>query len=330
MATSNSNNKDILQKYSAKFQSLRRAPGPEQPRPHKPVMLLAVLSLADNGQLLNNMIFYAEELLELFKRYFDVVRLPTDQCTPLNPFFRMKSEGFWQLHAVRGQEAIVAAMRDPGGVGFLMANVAYASLDNDLFNLISQPATREALRIAIIEQYFDKHKAALLALCGEESSIGKVREEWRDCEYQVGRADAGDISKPVRSAVFARTVRKAYDYRCAACGIRFRYENVTLIDAAHLIPFNKTPDNSPQNGLALCKNHHWLMDCNMLAPGPGIRNNYNKPQWYIRDGLDDRIEGQRELIELNKRKLILPNDSRLHPKAEALDCRMEMLKEACL
>jgi putative restriction endonuclease len=241
----------------------------------------------------------------------------------------MKSEGFWHLHAVPGQEAVVEAMRVPNGVGFLMANVAYVSLDNDLFGLISQPASREILRLAIIDRYFSKQRKAIFDLCSEERSIGKIRKEWRDSEYRVGRGDTGDVPQNVRSAAFARTVRSAYDYTCAACGIRFRYENVTLIDAAHLIPFSEMPDNSPQNGLALCKNHHWLMDCNMLAPGPGRGNNYKKPCWHVNKGLDDRISEQRELLKLNKRPLLLPNDNRLWPKPEALDCRMEMLLEAC-
>ena len=50
-------------------------------------MLLAVLALADNGQLVENKIVYGPELLELFKRFFTIVRGATDQCTPWNPFF---------------------------------------------------------------------------------------------------------------------------------------------------------------------------------------------------------------------------------------------------
>ena len=40
-------------------------------------------------------------------------------------------------------------------------------------------------------------------------------------------------------------------YRCAACGLRFLYDEITIIDAAHLIPFSETHDDSPQNGMAL-------------------------------------------------------------------------------
>jgi predicted restriction endonuclease len=54
-----------LAHYIQKSQSLRRDKYQERPRPHKPIMLLAVLSLADSNSLLKNHIVYDSELLEL-------------------------------------------------------------------------------------------------------------------------------------------------------------------------------------------------------------------------------------------------------------------------
>ena len=321
--------KSVLDEYCERFQSLHTDQHQGRPRPHKAVMLLAVLSLADNGQLVKNEITYSPELLELFKRFFAIVRGPTDQCTPWNPFFYMKSEMFWHLHPQPGQEAALAAMRNPGGVGMLMANVAHASLDDELFGYITQPALREALRQAIVDRYFSEHRRELLALCGEERDIGRVREDWRGREYAVDRGEVSGASERSRSAAFARTVREAYDYRCAACGIRFLYNDITVIDAAHLIPFRETQDNSPQNGMALCKNHHWLMDSHLMSPGPGPRGDYSRPRWHVCKDLNERIEGQREVLDLKGKTVILPDDVRLLPKREALDRRMEMLAEAC-
>jgi len=194
--------------------------------------------------------------------------------------------------------------------------------------VILQAAARETLRISIIDRYFSAHRRALLVLCGEERDIGRVRDAWAQEGYQVGTGESEGVSENVRSAAFARTVRQAYDYRCAACGIRFLYDDVTVIDAAHLVPFRETHDDSPQNGIALCKNHHWLMDCLLIAPGPGGRRDYARPRWHVRSGLDDRIEGQRELLALRDRQVILPSDARLCPKPESLDRRMQLLREA--
>jgi putative restriction endonuclease len=319
---------NLLQEYCGRFESLHCYQHEGRPRPHKAVMLLAVLSLADNGQLVENRIVYGPELLELFKRFFAVVRGPTDQCTPYNPFFFLRREEFWHLHPQPKQESALGVMRNPGGAGMLMTTVAYASLDEELFRLVAQAVSRETLRMAIVDRYFSAQRKELLALCGEERDIGRVRETWREDGYQVGRGEANGAPEIVRNAAFARTVRQAYDYRCAACGIRFLFEDITIIDAAHLIPFNETHDDSPQNGISLCKNH-WLMDCRLMSPGPGQAGDYNNPIWHIKKGLNSRIEGQREVLALRNELVILPADVRLRPKKEALDRRMELLAEAC-
>jgi putative restriction endonuclease len=220
-------------------------------------------------------------------------------------------------------------MKAPHSAAMLASVVAFASLDVNLFALVAQPASRVDLRMAIIDRYFSGQRADLLALCGEERDIGRVREIWLAQEYQVGRGEANGAPENVRNAAFARTVRKAYDFRCAACGIRFLYGDLSIIDAAHLIPFHETGDDSPQNGLSLCKNHHWLMDCHLMSPGPDLSGNYDKPVWHVHQGLSNRIEGQKELVALRNELVILPEDRRLWPKKEALDRRMELLTEAC-
>ena len=116
----------------------------------------------------------------------------------------------------------------------------------------------------------------------------------------------------MRDTAFSRVVRRAYDYRCAACGLRVILEGgLYIVDAAHLIPFAETHDDDPRNGIALCKNHHWAMDRNLIGPGTDRR-------WHITSSLDDRLEGQRELINLKGRSILLPHDPRYYPKDTAL------------
>jgi putative restriction endonuclease len=55
-------------------------------RPHKPVMLLAVLDLFAQGTIKENRITFSPELLEQFAEYFEAVRVEGDQPTPINPF----------------------------------------------------------------------------------------------------------------------------------------------------------------------------------------------------------------------------------------------------
>ncbi len=107
---------------------------------------------------------------------------------------------------------------------------------------------------------------------------------------------------------------------------RSLFDDVDLIDAAHLIPFNISKDDRPQNGIALCKNHHWLMDHGVIAPGPGRGRDYQHPIWHVRPGLDDRFEEHRPVLELKNKTVILPAQPRYAPTKEAIDWRVGHLR----
>jgi putative restriction endonuclease len=90
------------------------------------------------------------------------------------------------------------------------------------------------------------------------------------------------------------------------------------VDAAHLVPFAETHDDDPRNGMALCKNHHWAMDRFLIAPGGDM-------VWHVSKLLDDRLEGQQDLLRLRGRSILLPTDDRYHPRKESLQWRTERL-----
>lgn len=307
-------NESAIEEYSQRFGSLSVSREGPRLRPHKPAMLLAVLSLADNGGLTENRIVPDPELVELFRRYFFVTRAGNDRCTPENPFYYLKSEGFWHLHAPDGSQQLIEAPTAPSSWASIMTRVGYASLDEELFSLMETPVGREALRETLITTYFPARGHELRGIVAQEQEIGAVRNEWdrKARSQEKERSDA-------RDAAFARTVKRAYDYRCAACGIRFIYEDTTVIDAAHLMPWSISHDDRPQNGMALCKNHHWVMDQHLLAPGPDLK-------WHVSRVLDRRIEGQTELLELNGKRIILPAEERMKPDPVALEWRESQLR----
>lgn len=73
--------------------------------------------------------------------------------------------------------------------------------------------------------------------------------------------------------------------------------------------------------MALCKNHHWAMDRYLIAPGIDR-------VWHVTSSLDDRLEGQRDLIRLDGRSVLLPHEPRYHPKDAALRWRERQLAHA--
>jgi putative restriction endonuclease len=64
-----------------------------------------------------------------------------------------------------------------------------------------------------------------------------------------------------REARFRLSVVSAYDYSCALTGYRLMTISAgSIIDAAHIHQFADSRNNDVRNGIALCKNAHWMFD----------------------------------------------------------------------
>lgn len=69
------------------------------------------------------------------------------------------------------------------------------------------------------------------------------------------------VKKPYRKQdKFRKEVLKAYDNRCAVCGIR----EPKILRAAHIVPVAKGGSDEVQNGICLCTNHEIAFDSNLL------------------------------------------------------------------
>ena len=182
----------------------------------------------------------------------------------------------------------------------------FAALPTGVARLLSDHMARGALRDAIIARYFPTAREALR----------------RPSAAPLLAADAGaDQSKPGRSAAFRRKVVEVYDHQCAACGLRLRPGDipVSLVDAAHIVPFSRSGDDHPRNGMALCKNHHWAMDQRLIAPTPaGV--------WRSSPALvPRRSSGEADLARLDGKRLLPPREPAYRPRPEALAWRLERL-----
>ena len=96
------------------------------------------------------------------------------------------------------------------------------------------------------------------------------------------------------------------------------------MEAAHLIPYSESRNDMPTNGVALCPNHHWAMDRHLIAPCPDRK----RPAgiWRVNmKRLDDRIEGQRDLVALAEKDVIPPAEKKYYPAPDGLRWREEHL-----
>lgn len=295
---------------------LRRDKSGSHERPHKPALLLSIIDLVDRGVITRNEVPLSDELVKTFKRYFAVVSRENDQPTIQNPYFHLCGDKFWQLVPVAGESAIYKTGATSGAprVAELRRRVAYGTFDDGMWQLLSEPVARHQLREALIARYFpdNRDQLAALVVANQSTTALTLREEM----------------PPGRDGAFRRTILEIYDYRCAACGVRVILDQaISLVEAAHLIPFNVSHNDKPTNGMALCPNHHWAMDRHLIAPVPNSKKRAGI--WRVNEErLDDRIEGQRELVSIAGKSVIPPGEEKFYPALESLRWREKHLVTA--
>lgn len=214
------------------------------PAPHKPLLLLTVLEMAESGVLLEPRLQLSGELSFRFLALWPIVAARRNQAPEIwLPFFHLKTSGIWlplDAHGVPTDErrrAVVARI-DPG-----------------FFECLFDPGFRDRLRVLLIDRYFADpgERTALAEFAGVPlDQVGEVNDA-------VVRYESAH--RLVREVKFRLTVVPAYDYTCALTGYRLVTAQAgSIVDAAHIHPFSKSRNNDPRNGLALSKNAHWAFD----------------------------------------------------------------------
>lgn len=310
---------ESLKLLEGKLQGMRRFVVQGRPKPHKPLMLLAVLDLFDEGVFQENRIPYGPALVERFGEYFRIVEQEGDWCQPSQPFFHLRSAEFWKHQPIAGREAQYASLKRPGGGSKrILDNIEYAYLDDDAFSVISTPKGRQSLRQFILRTFFSPEEEKKLEIViQEQAKITQYEAILEDSDSIVEEARLPDTF--TRTAAFGRMIRRIYDHQCAMCGLRIIMPSgTTPIDAAHLIPWSETHDDSPTNGIALCKLHHWALDAGLAAPTLDLK-------WIVSPWLDRRRNSERELTRFHRSAILLPRDAEYYPKHEAIVWRLNRL-----
>lgn len=266
-------------------------------------MVLAALDAISAGVATPERIEWSAWLRDRFKGYFDVVHGANDSCTPENPFYYLKSDGFWE--PMRVGAAGPSQLEAPPKAGDADSGTVYARFIPDWTLLVAEKISRSSIREAIIARYFPWCRERLGSLIGE------------------GEVAATEIAPAAgRSAAFRRQVLEVYDFQCCACGLRILIpeREITFVDAAHIVPFATSRNDHPTNGMALCKNHHWAMDQGLISPD-------STRVWRVSLDLEPRrSKGEEELAGLGGRRMLLPSESAYAPDIRALEWRHSRLK----
>ena len=304
---------NILQKYVHKFKNLRvdRAHGAA---PNKPVLLLAIIELIEQRQIRENKVPPSPSLFEIFMKYWLIV---TDRRPNLSlPFFHLKSEGFWHHHANAGYETALRVTTQIKTVSRLREIIAHASLDGELFTLLTIPHDREVLRQTLIHTYLPEHEQAIERLLSETEQISVYREELlRRVEHTFSTQnpiESVQAEEPIRTAGFRQAIMQIYDYTCVVCQLYvLTLDGESVTEAAHIIPFNISGNNDVRNGISLCQLHHWSFDRGLIS----VDRNYKV---IVSNLMLEHGPTEWLLTNLRGRLIRLPDHDELYPAQEAL------------
>lgn len=256
---------DALTYYLNKIQKLRIDRASGKPAPHKPLLLLTVIDLIEQGAIQKNRIVPSPQLVESFLKYWNL--LSNESARVYLPFFHLRSSRFWHLYPKLEQENLLATIHQFKSMSQLASVVSHASLDEDLFVLLLKPDTREVIRQAIIETYFPEQTEIIRGVISETQQVNTLENLLLQHAEEARKIDEKIIPKtPQRSAAFRGVIMKLYDYTCSVCRFRIiTLDGASVVDAAHIIPFTISHDDGIGNGFALCKLHHWAFDNGLIS-----------------------------------------------------------------
>ena len=122
-----------------------------------------------------------------------------------------------------------------------------------------------------------------------------------------------------RDSKFRDRIMTAYDGSCCICG-----RQLDMVQAAHIIPHaHPEGDDSVNNGLALCVEHHYLYDSALLLLGPGRKLFFNEERAEFLEQIGQG-EGVDEVRSKHDKEYSVPEGSEDQPSDENLEKGLEI------
>lgn len=281
--------------------------------PHKPILLLSAIELISQGYVRRNQIPLSPELIATFLKLWSQLGSASHHADIGLPFFHLRSEGFWHHKAKSGFEAVVGSSVKIRTLSAIRESIQYAYFDDELFELLQHPASRRDLVDVLVTAWFSEKTQQIEALL-QVDALQEFQERLRTgggCVYQP--QDLADEEQAiVRDAAFRRVIVSVYEHRCAFCGLQIISSlNQNIVDGAHIKPFSQFYDDRLDNGLSLCKNHHWAFDRGWFA----IADDYSI---LVSSGLKEDSPNGKPMSAFKQESIWLPPQSQYLPRLEAI------------
>lgn len=263
--------------------------------PHKPLLLLVVLEMIENGDLQSPILKLTPELAFRFSQFGTIVAHRRTQRMDIRlPFYHLASDGVWSAFTKDGTESL-----DPKATQFVKINEEFYSL--------SQSAEfRSMARGVLIRSYFESTEQVALASLVNLSIADLDNTSSTVCESESSYQSGRDVR-------FRLDIVAAYNYTCALTGYRVTtIDGASIIDAAHIHQFSESRNNDPKNGIALCKNAHWMFDQGLWSLDDDYR------VIVAHSAFDEVSRDQKSLRDFHGFQIALPSNTKLWPDPQHL------------
>ena len=197
-------------------------------------------------------------------------------------------------------------------------------IDEELKNLIVNQVDSNLLIEFLLEKYFPETKNNF----SNNNYFYEIKSQILNeslSEYQQkillikSKIDSEEFQEEIyiRSNIFKKEVPKIYNYTCCISGLRIDViDNISVIDACHIIPFSVGYNDSITNGIALCPNLHRAFDRGLITINERfqviVNNNFSEP-----------TNSPYSIKQFDKQFINLPNDTNFHPSIESLKHHMK-------
>ena len=268
------------------------------PAPHKPLLLLVILEMAEKGEIANREVPLSPDLAFRFSVFWSVVAERRKQPPEVRlPFHHLGSSGIWQPLTAEGQ---------PSPDKKLTKTIRF---DPSFFDCIADRIFRDRAGRLLIETapyFLPEERVALSSMLHIKQATPEIQENeglYKRC-VQTGR----DARFRIEIVVLA------YKHTCALTGYRMTtLEMESIVDAAHIHEFRDSRSNDPRNGIALSKNAHWQFDRGLWSMDDNYLVLVNREKF-----IEDGVPGQR-LADFERRRIFLPSDPKYWPEHAYLD-----------
>jgi putative restriction endonuclease len=314
MTTGEESENKNLAYYCQRFEKLNVGKNTQGDSPNQPILLLSVIDLITQDFIKENHITISDELINTFKKNWSA--LTSDSFKPVNfaiPFFHLnkKKPKFWH---VKFSEQYAGGRAQT--INTLKRDVDSAKFDDELFDLLEDTNARKELIDVLISTWFSSNQKQIEdILTINQSFQDSTRDELDSIESgNTDRQPKVYLRKSVvREAIFRKSVVHLYDYRCAFCRLKVtRSLSQTIVDGAHIKPFSQFYDSRPDNGLSLCKNHHWAFDQGWFA----IDDRY---QIIVASDLEEESpRDSRSMKDFHGEIILLPSSEQNYPRIDAI------------